>query len=134
YREAQKALQARDRVLGIVAHDLRNPMNAILMSAQLLLDDTFSEVQRVQQSQLILRAGTRMNRLIQDLLDVGRIEADQVVRHREVQEPEALAHEAVVSSAATAAAKSLTLGLSAAKDLEAVPADRDRILQVLSNL
>ena len=31
YREAQKALQARDRVLGIVAHDLRNPMNAILM-------------------------------------------------------------------------------------------------------
>src|SRR5690606_25058227 len=134
YREAQKALQARDRVLGIVAHDLRNPMNAILLSAQLLLDDTFSDFQRGQQAQLILRAGTRMNRLIQDLLDVARIEADQLVLHRKVLEPEALAQEAVETSAATAAAKSLSLGLCPAEDLPSVSADRDRLLQVLSNL
>src|SRR5690606_32729286 len=81
-----------------------------------------------------LRAGMRMNRLIQDLLDVARIEADQLVLHREVQEPEALASEAVETSAATAAAKSLSLGLSAANDLATVSADRDRLLQVFSNL
>ena len=68
-------LSARARLLGIVAHDLRNPLNAIIMSAEILVDRSFSDVMRIQQAQMILRSAHRMERLIQDLLDVASIQA-----------------------------------------------------------
>ncbi len=75
FREARAAVQARDEVIGIVSHDLRNPLNAILFTTAMLLDmDLDPEVRREQLGR-IRRSGTRMNRLIQDLLDVTRIEA-----------------------------------------------------------
>jgi signal transduction histidine kinase len=134
YREAQRALEARDRVLGIVAHDLRNPLNVIVMSGELLLDDLIPEVKRDEQVRVILRSAKRMNRLIQDLLDVARIEADRLYLQREPQDPIRLAREAVELNASLASAKSLTLALGRCDNVPAVQADRDRILQVLSNL
>ena len=134
YREAQRALDARDRVLGIVAHDLRNPLNVISMSAELLLDESFSPSQRVQQAQMILRSAKGMNRLIQDLLDVARIEADQLILHREAQAPRRLALEAIELNVALAVARDLTLRLEPSAHLPLVSADHDRILQVLANL
>lgn len=134
YREAQRAVQARERVLGIVAHDLRNPLNVIEMSAQILLDDTFSPAQHVQQTRMILRSAQRMERLIEDLLDIARIEADRLTLHREIHQPADVAGEAVELNLSLAAAKSLSLHLEAAADLPAISADRHRMLQVLSNL
>lgn len=134
YREARQALQARDRVLGIVAHDLRNPLNTIGLSAALLLDPAFSEVQRERQARMILRSAQRMERLIQDLLDIARIEAAQLNLRRELVDPRALVEEAVELHASLAAASSLALRHTRARRLPAISADRDRILQVLSNL
>ena len=134
YREATRALRARDRVLGIVAHDLRNPLNVIAMSADLLLDPTFSDGQRADQIQMIIRSAKRMDRLIQDLLDVARIEADRLFIQRSSQEPARLAREAVELNAALAAVKSLDLRLAPVGELPTVAADHDRILQLLANL
>ncbi len=134
YREAQQALQARDRVLGIVAHDLRNPLHTINMSAALLLDPAFSEVERARQARMIQRSVQRMDRLIQDLLDIARIEADRLNLKREVHDARDLVEEVVELHTSLAAASGLRLRYDRNEEGMPISADRDRLLQVLSNL
>lgn len=134
YHQAQRDLLARDRVLGIVAHDLRNPLNAIVMSTEILLDTSFPEALRFQQARMILRSAKRMDALIQDLLDVARIEADRLNLNREICDPGEIGEEAVEMNAALAQSRNLSLRYEAGRSVRAVPVDRDRILRVLSNL
>lgn len=78
YEEAQRATRARDDVLAIVSHDLRNPINTIHMSTSFLLDALAEpggkEVPVVAQLKVMKRATRSANALIQDLLDVSRID------------------------------------------------------------
>lgn len=79
-REARRALQVRDEVLGIVAHDLRNPLGNILFQASLLRRrGPGPERRSTRPAETIERAATHMNRLIQDLLEVTRVETGSVV-------------------------------------------------------
>ncbi|HVJ20791.1 MAG TPA: PAS domain S-box protein, partial [Polyangiaceae bacterium] len=76
YEVAQEAIRVRDQVLGVVAHDLRNPLSTILMAAQRLRPRNGEPERRTRRPvDSIERAATRMNRLIRDLLDVTRMEA-----------------------------------------------------------
>lgn len=134
YRDLQRALRERDRVLGVVAHDLRNPLNVIAMSAELLRDLPLSEDRRARQLEVILDSTTRMDRLIQDLLDVARMEGGRLQLRRQSHDPELLVREAVDLNAARAADKSLRLDVTSTGAAPPVWADRDRILRVLSNL
>lgn len=134
FRESQQALLARDNVLRIVAHDLRNPLNAIIMSADLLRSDRLTQEQRTQQAELIARSARRMNRLIQDLLDVGRIESGQLHLNRVLLEPARLVEEIVELNQSLARVGSLSLRGEIHEELPRISADRDRILQVFSNL
>ena len=74
--EAEQAVRSRDEVLSIVSHDLRNPVSTVSMSAALLRDPeiALTDAQRATQLDIISRSAQRMTRLIQDLLDVARIE------------------------------------------------------------
>src|SRR5690606_13926535 len=76
FRDAQQAAGIRDEVLRIVAHDLRNPLNTILLSAGVLgeLLGLAAEARPAEQRQIdmIRRSVHRADRLIQDLLDVAR--------------------------------------------------------------
>ncbi|MGH7505116.1 MAG: hybrid sensor histidine kinase/response regulator, partial [Longimicrobiales bacterium] len=74
-RAAEAATRARDEVLATVSHDLKNPVGTIYTSASLLLEIPLSDELRERQHQIIKRTAERMNRLIQDLLDVSRMEA-----------------------------------------------------------
>jgi signal transduction histidine kinase len=134
YRTATAAITARDRILGIVAHDLRNPLNTITLTAELLVEEAGGDSHRMQLAQLILRSSARMNRLIDDLRDVSRIEAGRLNLQREIQDPLRLAAEAVELSQPLASGRSLTLAHGTREKLPPVLADRDRILQVLTNL
>jgi signal transduction histidine kinase len=75
-----------------------------------------------------------MNRLIQDLLDVARIEAGRMYLERDYLQPANLVREAVELNAVLAAAKALTLRPEGGDATSPVLADRDRVLQVLANL
>ena len=77
YQQAQQATEARDEVLGVVAHDLRNPLNTIVMGAELLQELAGEKQTALERKQLeiLQRTASGMNRLIQDLLDVRRIES-----------------------------------------------------------
>jgi signal transduction histidine kinase/DNA-binding response OmpR family regulator len=136
YREAHRVIRARDEVLRIVSHDLRNPLSTITMSADILLDAqvNFSEEQKIRQLHVILRSAERMNRLIGDLLDVARVEAGQLAIDPMYYDPRRLVREAVELHTALATARSLQLRGEADEVLPPVLADRDRILQVLANL
>jgi PAS domain S-box-containing protein len=133
HRTAQQAIKDRDDVLGLVAHDLRNPLAAILMQAERLLHRE-AMPERRQPIEGIARVARRMNRLIQDLLDVTRIEAGQLSIACLRASAERLVAEAVESQRVLANSASLELGLDVAQELPEVWADRDRMAQVLENL
>ena len=132
---AHQATRARDAMLGIVAHDLRNPLNAIGMSAQLLgrkLRKGVGPEEAEKSIETIRHATVRANRLIADLLDVTRSEAGTLSVDLKPWSPAALISAAVEGLRPLLAAHRLELEIPTG--LPAVRADRDRIVQVFSNL
>jgi signal transduction histidine kinase len=67
----EREIQYRDRFLGILGHDLRNPINAISLSASLLADDGLNEEQQ-QMAARIQRSTLRLDRVVTDILDFAR--------------------------------------------------------------
>jgi signal transduction histidine kinase len=139
YWAAQSATEARDELLGIVAHDLRNPLNAIMMQAALLQrdrPDAPEEGRRRsrQPAETIRRAAFRMNRLIEDLLDVTRIEAGQFSVERGLVAPEHVVRDVAEAQATLVSGGGLELRLDLVHDLPAISGDRQRLLQVFENL
>jgi signal transduction histidine kinase/CheY-like chemotaxis protein len=135
HRAARRAIQARDDVLGIVAHDLRNPLGNILMQAALLRQRGSEPERRSQKpADAIERAANRMSRLIQDLLDITRMEAGQLSIEQAPVQADMSVSEFVEAQKLLASSASLELRLDLAQNLGEVFADRDRLLQVLENL
>lgn len=133
YREARMAARARDEVLGIVAHDLRNPLNAILLQTQLMRRLRGSHGTR-DPSGAIERAALRMNRLIQDLLDVTRMEAGRLSLSRDRVDAGQVIQESAEMHQPLAASALLKLEVESSGPLPAVWGDRDRLLQAFENL
>lgn len=135
YRAARRAIQARDDVLGIVAHDLRNPLNIVRMQALLLREQGLRSKHGAPQAVAMLeRAVARMDRLIQDLLDVTAMEANRLSIEPTHVSPDHVVSIAVEAQCMLAASASLELRAEVAGDLPELWADRDRLLQVLENL
>jgi PAS domain S-box-containing protein len=135
YRLAQKAVRARDDMMGIVAHDLRNPLGGITLQAELLLHTAPPGDNRVRKAaESVKRAATRMNRLIQDLLDVSRIEAGHLSIAATRQQTAELVAEALEAQRPLASATSAELRLDLAPTLPDVSADRDQLVRVFENL
>ena len=75
---AELLAQTREEVLGVVAHDLRNPLHTIISSNDLLLEDDLAAARRKELLDISLRAARQMNRLIGDLLDTVRLQAGKL--------------------------------------------------------
>jgi len=73
--DAELLAHAREDVLGLVAHDLRNPLNLIITTADLLLEEKIEPARQRELLQVAMRSGKQMNRLIEDLLDTVRLQA-----------------------------------------------------------
>lgn len=135
YRTSQRAVQARDDVLGIVAHDLRNPLNNILLQANLLRRRGPEPDRRSQRpADSIEHAATRMSRLIQDLLDVTRMEAGRLSIEQRGLSTNQIVSQIIEAQRPLASAASLDLRVDVPRDLPEVWADRDRLFQVFENL
>jgi PAS domain S-box-containing protein len=135
FHEAMQATRARDEMLGVVAHDLRNPLNTIFMGASLMLEVIADPDSRLsKQAQMVHRAAERMNRLIQDLLDVRRIDSGRMEIEPHPEAVDGLLSEAMDMLRPLATAASLELVCDVDRKTPRVVADSARILQVLSNL
>jgi signal transduction histidine kinase len=131
------ALAIRDEFLGIVSHDLRNMLNAIVLSAGLIEEgagrsDHAQQVAR--QAQRIQRSSARMSRLIGDLIDVASIEAGALTVTREPSDPAQVVVEAAETFQAHATANGVSLAVQLVPPLPVTAFDPARILQVLINL
>jgi signal transduction histidine kinase len=136
HEELEAAVHARDEVLAIVAHDLRNPLNSIVLQAQTMRRRGGQPERRDQEAVVsIRRAVTRMNQLIQDLLEVARLESGQKlsIAPRDVPVAAILA-EAVERHMEVATELGRSLAVDPASTLGSVRADRARLLQVFDNL
>jgi signal transduction histidine kinase len=135
HEAAQRAIQARDEVLGVVAHDLRNPLGSILMQAALLRPrDGETERRSRIPAERIERAATRMNRLIQDLIDVTRMEGGRLSIEQVRVPAERVVSDSAEAQKLLASSASLEIQLDVTTDLPDIWADRDRLLQVFENL
>ena len=138
--DAETAIRARDDLLGLVSHDLRNPVNAVRMLASALLrfpkDDAAEQLpsQAAEHASVMLQAANQMDTLIQDLLDVTRLERGQLHFSRRPEAIGALMATTADLLAPLAAARGVTLETELEAGLPLVDIDPDRIAQVLSNL
>jgi PAS domain S-box-containing protein len=137
--EAEEALReavyAREQTLAVVSHDLRNPLGSVSAAAELLLEVPLPEERRRQQLETIRRSAERMNRLIQDLLDIARIDAGGLSVRPEICHVPPLLREAADLVALRAGDSDVTLAVECdGEDMPRVRADHDRVLQVLTNL
>jgi signal transduction histidine kinase len=128
------ALATRDDFMGIVSHDLRNMLSAVLGFAALIEQQPERTADVTQHARRIQRAGGRMNRLIGDLVDVASIEAGTLAVTREPADPTHVVTETVDTLHARAVASGVTLAADLAIGPVLVPFDAARILQVLTNL
>jgi PAS domain S-box-containing protein len=131
----RQAVTARDDMIGIVSHDLRNPANAVKMLARSIIEEgnaiPESVVERVR---VIHQAAAQIDSLIQDLLDVTRIEAGRLTVSPRRVSLGALLRQALEPMRPLADASRITVELTQDDESIAVMADADRIAQVLSNL
>jgi PAS domain S-box-containing protein len=135
YAEAQEAIRAREHVLAVVSHDLRNSLGAIAASTRLLLVGSGDEEQRTRRLQTITRVSDRMIRLMQSLLDVSRLKAGHAISIQPAtHDAGAMIREACDSVHEQFEDKFITLHCDAGAGGLKVSADRERALQVLSNL
>jgi signal transduction histidine kinase len=137
YESAQKATRMRDDLLAMVSHDLKNPLGSILMTSSSLLKLTGNADRRKasrKHLELIKRAALRMNRLIEDLLDVASIEGGQLAMSMANVELLPQLGEAIDAVQLLAAKKSLHIERDFPSQLPRVCADPARLQQVLVNL
>jgi PAS domain S-box-containing protein len=135
FHEAQQATRARDDVLAVVAHDLRNPLNTVTMAVSLMLETTPPErIQERRQAEIVRRAADRMNRMIQDLLDVKRMESGRLTIDPRAEDPAVLINDTVDMLRPLAIGSTIRMETNIEENLPPVIADAARIQQVLSNL
>jgi signal transduction histidine kinase len=134
YRQAQQAIAARDDVLAVVSHDLRNPVNRVRLAAELLLEMDQVDPPARKTLEMVVRSADEMNRLIGDLLDVARIEAGTLSIQTAPFELDDLLQRLRESHAVIARERGLLWNVERAEARVTLDADQDRLLQALGNL
>lgn len=136
YEEAKRAVRARDDTVAVVSHDLRNPVNAIrMLVGNLVRSATPPDPRALAESlEIIGEAASQADALIEDLLDITRLEAGRLPLRRAMEPVRALVQPALEMLAPLAAQRAIALVVDYAADAPDAWADAARIHQVVSNL
>ncbi len=131
--------EQKDELLGMVAHDLRTPITAILGFMDVIVQhiDAGAEIGRIREDvEIVQRIATEMSDLLNDLLDVSKIEAGKITIQRELRSLRPLIEECYATYRFLAEPKGLALKLEIPDGDEIPPVRHDprRISQILNNL
>lgn len=132
-REAESASQAKTQFLSRVSHELRTPLNAILGFAQVLEQDLHDQPAR-RSLEPVLAGGRHLLQLVNELLDISRIEAGALTLQLQTVALRGAIDEALAMTHSDAARRNIDVRLDPIRDDACVIADRQRLLQVLLNL
>ena len=133
--KAHAANLAKSRFLATMSHEIRTPMNGILGMAQLLLKPKLSETDRLEYARTVLSSGQSLLTLLNDILDLSKIEAGRFQLDLTRVEPEHLLQEtrSLFSGAARNKGLQISFRWRSGSGL-AYQADGHRLRQMLSNL
>lgn len=128
--------QMKSEFVSLVSHELRTPLTSIKGFISLILDGKTGKINLKQQESLsrALRQSERLAELINDLLDVSRIEAGRIEMKREQVQIDAIAERRIEELRPQADEKAISLILETPADLPEMIGDADRIGQVFINL
>ena len=134
----EEAVKVREELLAMVSHDLRNPMNAVLMAAaqiEYLVDDGSPAERILKSAGIIKRAIERMNRLVSDLLDLSRLEAGKPISiELDTYDASKLAVQSVEAVEPLVTSRKIKLQSAIEPGPVWTTCDADRIRQVMDNL
>lgn len=132
YRDARAAIRAREDIVSVVSHDLRNPLQAILSSTE-VIEASPDPIRQAKSVQIIARSARQMMSLIRDLLDLTRIESDDLALTKEVTDLDSFLGEVVALFEPIADAKEIRFAWTCG-GAAAIAIDRTRLTQAVSNV
>jgi signal transduction histidine kinase len=133
YEQAQKAIATRENMLAVVSHDLKDPLNSMVMGCEMLRDTTTDPATR-RRIEIMRRSAQRMDHLIHDLLDIASLDRGTLSVNRQPCAVDALVDDVFDTFVPLAVEKSIELKRDVTAGLPQLPCDRERVHQVLSNL
>jgi signal transduction histidine kinase/CheY-like chemotaxis protein len=132
-RAVSAGLDQRERYLASMSHELRTPLNGVLGMAELLADSRLAADQRAYLATL-RDCGEHLLGLVNDILDLARLDSGQLTLHPAPLKPKALLQSTAELLSPRAHAKGLEIAWAAPAGLPTVLADEGRLRQVLFNL
>ena len=135
-KELQRVSHLKSEFLANMSHELRTPLNAIIGFSELLIDRTFGELNNAQTDYVndILSSGRHLLDLINDILDLSKIEAGKMALRVEPFEVGSVVAEAMTILHVAASRKKLELTDNVPHDLSLFSGDRGKFKQILNNL
>ena len=136
YRELEAASRHKSEFLANMSHELRTPLNAILGFSQVLREEMFGEVNEKQKEYLddILSSGNHLLSLINDVLDLSKVEAGQIELEVAPFSLRDALERGVVMVRERASKDGVRLALATDPEVDVVEGDERRIRQVIFNL
>ncbi len=135
-RAAEAANRAKSQFLANMSHELRTPLNAIIGFSEILEDRTFGEVNEKQGRYVtnILTSGRHLLQLINDILDLSKVETGKLELNTEHFSPARAVEDVLAVIKALSNKKGIVVATDCASDLPALCADQGKFKQVLYNL
>ncbi|MFZ2491071.1 MAG: hybrid sensor histidine kinase/response regulator [Thermoanaerobaculia bacterium] len=130
-QQLEERVRERDRFLAVLGHELRNPLGAILLAAQMTEADGTLDAEKAV---LIERQARHLTRLVNDLLDLSRVAAGKIVLKRQQIDLVAVASQAVRTVAPAAEGQNIELAVRAPLEPLIIDADPIRVDQILTNI
>jgi len=133
--KAEEATELKSHFLASMSHELRTPMNSILGLTELILEDTSLKGKNRERIEVVLKSGKRLMGLINDILDLSKIEAGKMEVHNEDVYLEELVSE--IENSVTPLVQQKGIAFRVARNINTkivINTDRGKITQVLINL
>jgi signal transduction histidine kinase/CheY-like chemotaxis protein len=132
--ETQQLLEQRDRFLLTLSHELRNQVSPIMLAVRLLENSHFSDPRQQRAVRIIERQARHQSALINDLLDIDRYRFGRLALRKEVIDLREPLEHALETCLPEAEVKSLSVQINLPTEKMASLADRDRVVQIVTNL
>jgi len=132
--KAEYANQSKSMFIANMSHELRTPLNAIIGFSQLLSKDESLEDEKRNIIQTIYKSGIFLLSMINDILDMSKIEARKIVLHPSVTDLEMLVNDLMIWLRTRAEEKGLMLNLRTEFQNSCILIDADKLKQILINL